>query len=68
MNEPIPPADAEPIVPPALARSKRAREALSSDYSVYLKECNDKVMATRDFSLAALPEHVWRAQQKEPKA
>jgi len=67
MNEPIPAATEDAKVPPALARSKRAREALSSDYSVYLKECNDKVMATRDFSLAALPEHVWRAQQKELK-
>jgi len=65
MNEPIPAATEDAKVPPALARSKRAREALSSDYSVYLKEC--KVMATRDFSLAALPEHVWRAQQKELK-
>ena len=67
MNEPIPSVDAEPKLPTALARSKRAREALSSDYSVYLKECNDRILATRDFSQAALPEHVWRARQKELK-
>ena len=68
MNESTPTADNETKVPPAVARSKRAREALSSDYSVYLKECNDRILATRDFSQAALPEHVWRAQQKEAKA
>ena len=66
MNEsiPVPAASDDVKLPPAVARSKRAREALSSDYSVYLKECNDRILATRDFSQAALPEHVWRAQQK----
>ena len=67
MNEPIPSAGAESIIPPALARSKRAREALSSDYSDYLKECNDRVLATRDFSHAPLPEHLWRVRQQESK-
>ena len=67
MNEPIPAEAAPRMAPPAVARSKRAREALSSDYSVYLKECNDRILATRDFSQAALPEHVWRAQQKVSK-